>query len=31
MWWEVVDWTRVDQDREKRQAIANMLMNFMVP
>jgi hypothetical protein len=29
--WEIVDWMRVDQDRDQRRALVNTVMNLRVP
>jgi hypothetical protein len=29
IWWEIVDWMHVAQDRDQWQALVNMVMNFL--
>jgi len=31
MWWEVVDWMHVTQDRDQWQTVVNTVMTFRVP
>jgi hypothetical protein len=31
IWWDVVDWIRLVQDRDQRRALVNTVMNLEIP